>query len=512
VEVGEMRAAEAFIIGLILMAICIAPSQSQYVNFKFTCEGTDSTMSSYSYVKEPSLEDSGYTRGLKTGSFNYLDDGDIIFSEKMGYDYGNGSVNSNSSVYHELDVDFNGTRGISEFYGKGFFKNNRAISAWKKIRYEDLERYENVPLWQSRNGYSTATLGKTRTSKNFSVDAEVSMSTGYGEETFTLLYVANVTDGVVETKDATGWSNRTGARRVDFEHDTMMSGEQLNITNELRDSAPWAPAAGPKEDWLSCCIGGSEPYNYYPSMDINDSWPNDGTYATLQPAKKVPNVSRTQNCIVDPFGELRCSDPKYEDFSCNDTNCTGFECIYQFATTAGAGKKTTDGISEAFANITQIFAIQSYQSPKTEVNETGNITRVTYNITVKNVGSVKLKNVTLNDTLPLNMAFSSASYPSGGNPTILGSNSVIEGNDTIFSLVLSLGDLDTSASKLILLNAWHDGDKRDPKSYQSNRVHVFGEGDKIQVKVNYTAQLASPPDLTQTPTKPLGDGWVLPQE
>jgi len=435
-------------------------------------------------MKEPSVEDSGYTRGLKTGSFNYLDGGTIGVTEKITYHYGYGNETSNSSswVNHNLNVKFNGTRGISEFYGKGFFRNNRAVSAWKKIRYEDLSRYENVPLLHIKNGYSTATLGKTRTSNNFSVDASVEMKTGSGSEDYTFKYVANATDAVIETKDALGWSNRTGAERIDFEHDTLMSGEQLNITNTLIHSAPWPVEAG-NNDWLSCCIGGTD-WPYYPAMDNNDSWPNEGTRKTLSPAKILPNVNRTQYCTVDPWGQLRCTEPTYKEFSCNDKNCTGFGCIYEFGQIESA---ETEGKSQEYKLSKSIVANQFYPT-LTELD--GNTTGVNYTIRIKNSGDIKLTNVTLFDILPLNMKYNSSSYEDGGEPRRLNESDIGDETDHLWSVTLSLGDLDTGGRKTVFLKATHEGAKKG--DYTTNKVYVTGDApDKSQV--NDTAKAPLPP-------------------
>ena len=387
--------------GLVLLVIGIPLSQSQNstVKFEFTCTGQDSTMMSYCYMKEPSLQDSGYTRGLKTGSFNYLDGGSMYVKENLMQSYGNGTINKSSSVQHYLDVNFNGTKGISEFYGKGFFQNNRAISAWKKIRYENLSRYEYIPLQNGGNGYDYASLGPSRTAKKFVVDASVNMVTGSGTETYIFDYKAKATDSVIETWDATGWSNRTGMGRIDFEHTSLMSGEQLEITNILKDNAPYTTEASPTEDWLSCCIGGSVP-PYVPLVENEElsGWPNDGVWNTLKPEKKVPNKTRIQNCTINPVtGDLACEKPMYVDFSCNDSKCNEYECIYEF------GKVATGYQDMSVGKMTSIDVDQRiYEIDKSD----NNWTVVAYEIGIGNPGTTQLKNVTLNVTLPAKMVYS----------------------------------------------------------------------------------------------------------
>ncbi|MDD4653037.1 MAG: hypothetical protein PHQ34_12505, partial [Methanothrix sp.] len=130
-----MKKSLAFI-ALILILFYIIPSQSQ-MYFTYKATGKDATATTYSYLKEPRIQETGYNRGLKSGSFNYLENGDLSISEAITYNYGNGTNKSNSSVDHQLNVNFKGQRGISEFNSQGFFGNNRWISAWKKIRYEE---------------------------------------------------------------------------------------------------------------------------------------------------------------------------------------------------------------------------------------------------------------------------------------------------------------------------------------------------------------------------------------
>ena len=152
-------------IAIALMMVCIIPSQS-IMQFTYECEGKNATSTTYSYLKEPRTEETGYTRGLKSGSFNYLENGTINLREEIGYDHGNGTIISNSTVDHSLTVEFEGERGISEFFGRGYFGNNRWISAWKKIRYEESPsmKINNTPM-------------VPRPSNSIRVDASVVMNT-----------------------------------------------------------------------------------------------------------------------------------------------------------------------------------------------------------------------------------------------------------------------------------------------------------------------------------------------
>jgi hypothetical protein len=257
---------------LVLLAVCATASATTvtsdlYVN---TTTGADATLMSYSYVKEPHLVESGYTDGLKTGAFNYLVNGDFEFNDYYQYydglddDVHTTYVDHNETVFHDLAVTFDGDKGISEFYGKGFFRNNRALSAWKKIRYDDFGDY--VP-------------GETYMASTFVVDGQVWMgpydrapATASARGDYDFWWDADVTEGVVEIWEATGWTNRTGAQRIDFEQTALIKGS-VEIQNDLyTDNGLYIPAQG-GADWLSCCIG--DP------VVIADGWPSDDTMKLL---------------------------------------------------------------------------------------------------------------------------------------------------------------------------------------------------------------------------------------
>lgn len=81
------------------------------MQFQYRCDGKNATATTYSYLKEPRIEETGYTRGLKSSSFNYLENGTIELEENIRYFYGNGTNITNASVEHSMKVDFDGKRG-----------------------------------------------------------------------------------------------------------------------------------------------------------------------------------------------------------------------------------------------------------------------------------------------------------------------------------------------------------------------------------------------------------------
>ena len=65
-----------------LMMVCIMPTQS-ILQFTYQCEGKNATATTYSYLKEPRIEENGFARGIKSGSFNYLENGNINLEENI---------------------------------------------------------------------------------------------------------------------------------------------------------------------------------------------------------------------------------------------------------------------------------------------------------------------------------------------------------------------------------------------------------------------------------------------
>lgn len=262
-----------------LMMVCIMPTQS-ILQFTYQCEGKNATATTYSYLKEPRIEENGFARGLKSGSFNYLENGNINLEENIEYYYGNGTNITNSTVNHDLSVEFEGDRGISEFFGRGYFANNRWVSAWKKIRYEESP---NIRV----NGWSMV----PRPSNYINVEASVFMNSSENAiSTYVFNYHADIENGAIETKDATGWTNRSGSRKDDWEYETRSVGKVLNITNDLVESEELITAGPAEADWLPCCFSGTMPtitmrdYVDYP-------WPSVVTIATLEANRLLPTRS-----------------------------------------------------------------------------------------------------------------------------------------------------------------------------------------------------------------------------
>lgn len=364
---------------LVMVALCaVVPAATVISDFKSSGEGT---MSHYSYLKEPKLEESGYKLGYKAGSFSYLVDGTITLNDSIAYydgqidaEHGPGD-NLNSTLYLKQYVDFDGTKGISEFYAKGFFPSNRALSAWKKIRYDDLShnfskrheviylssvdrtRSNNIPsvcynqdamkadllnranysceqtVPEDRNGDGHYNLGPGYSSSKILVNAEVGIGPNNQRNTgneYDFKYRATVTDGVIEIRDATGWTNRTGSLRIDWERDSVMKGN-FSVENDLKSRGLFFPAAGEDEPWLVCCFDGTRP-----------PIENQKYSGVLAPEKLLPQKS------------FNSSTGKPENISCTPEECKGFECIFTYA-------KAERGLLYSARDIVPVVQVQTIE-------------------------------------------------------------------------------------------------------------------------------------------------------
>ena len=436
----------------VLMWVLITAASAGVVTSTFSCTSDNGTMTHYSYFKEPRLEESSYSKGYKTGSMNYLVNGEIDFTDEFGYYDGQIDAahppyaDHNSSVYHRQYVNFTGEKGISEFYAKGFYPNNRAVSAWKKIRYDDLNyvKYSGVMHLSGAsriqgNGRSpsyagTYDLGESRRSSRINVTAEADMGARPPAKTdndYEFRYTANVTDGIIEIKDATAWTNRTVSRNIDWEQDALIRGDNIHITNDLIAENMSYPGAGIDEGWLSCCIGGGEAYKqdyekslvplagFYCDDDDkcyigrdDDKWPDTGVYNTLKPNQVTANLIRNHECMLDTTtGALRCTaPPKYEKLQCNYSYCPGFECIYQFGNysedTSGAKKPGGPGGGQVPADVIEPleeFLNNSVTVEKVYKEAYSTSDRAVYNIGVTYAPADRkgnLTNVNVTDLLP----------------------------------------------------------------------------------------------------------------
>jgi hypothetical protein len=228
-----------FIIILGLAITLCAPTSSTTLAYNFKCKSNDanSTMMHESRFRESRLEDGRNTLGYLAGSFNYLQKGKIEFKENIGYQEGHNEVNSDSLVLNNMDVFFEGEKGISEFYAKGFFPDGRALDSKSAIRFE----YFSSNISRTDINYSA---------NKFQVNADAIMGfIGKSDVGYDFSYNATVANGVVDTRNTMGWTNETFAKRIDWEQTALMKG---NITVDNRFLASNLFDLPCSTSWLPC--------------------------------------------------------------------------------------------------------------------------------------------------------------------------------------------------------------------------------------------------------------------
>jgi len=437
---------------LLIMAslVALVDAEGNGFSLDFHAESTggdENSMTTYSYLKEPRVSETDYTRGLKSGSFNYFNNSkNIIFDESMHLAYGNATNISNSTLSHYLEVEFDGGEdgnGISEFYGAGLFPNNRGLSAWKKIRYEKSK-------WlTTKDGASIRDFNANK----INVSASVDMTTGETSE-YSFSFVADAKDSVIQTKDATGWSNRTGSRRLDSEHEALMTGN-FAITNTLREIMP--PAGEPFGDWLPCCFNSTMPtlkqpenpwpsniviktlqeYNWEPKSKLScaDSLPDTtecGEWKFNNATKDWEKVCKLKISPEDKIGEEKCGEwtlnestkdwekicklqPCTDGFvDCPTGGCPGFECIKTFnqpeydyypeTMTIADQKKLNDiQLTYSYSDNKDLFSEIPAEKSNVDFDGDGNkdkASQVVYELLLVNIGRTTLRNLSLMGTLP----------------------------------------------------------------------------------------------------------------
>jgi len=467
---------------------------------EFNCKNENATLTFYNRLRDPNLQESGYTQGLKTGSINYLVNGSMKFSDNVTYYYGRTNDEGklidyeNASVNHEQKVEFRGEKGISEFYGEGFFKNKRAISAWKKIRYDDF------------SGIRGPGLGQSYLSPNISVTASVDMNRRPGLK-YNFNYHAIVDEGVLDFRDSTGWTNKSGSRKIDWEQTGLVKGKKLDITNNLADFDLRAPAAG-SFDWLPCTCSGTIP----PIEGLDSGWPSDGTKLTLQPMMLLPN-NVTLDCSSGTCTELKKDDLRISNCSpggftkvvtktsanCTTGNCPGFEGIFTYQ----AGPEQTYTSQDASSGADNVYG-SKISVENWAVNSTSKGDIVTYRIRVYNAGKTSLSNIKLTDVLPQGMVINDW-YEIGDDSKPIGpdkkSITSIETKDS--SLTLDLVGLSKGQFKYIEIKARIDSGVllRNKNIFLENQVRVYAEFKDAKVESSAIAILR----LDKNGTAPSGE-------
>lgn len=197
---------------------------------------------------------------------------------------------NNSVGWYSLINNLNGTEPQST--DSNYLMGNKIIG-YGYVSSVDPFRTENIfGNYLSNHSYEIAlnSSGSNRLSRKITYPIEyyslkgnnISLSNYKGKTEYKFNYNFKPIDIVMETRDSTGWTNKSGARRNDWEYEALDSdsGKTLGITNDLRDSERILPAGGLEGEWLPCIFKGTippidQPDEGWPSSVVKESAPDD---------------------------------------------------------------------------------------------------------------------------------------------------------------------------------------------------------------------------------------------
>ena len=382
--------AKTFILPMVLVCFLSSLVLATTINSQFSCSNTNAETTYYYELRSPGLGESGYTKGLNAGSEEYYKGDKAILDSTMSYydgrvDPQHTSSDRNASVTSTLNVDFSGnpktSKGISEFDAQGFYTDNRAVSAWKDFWFN------------SQSSYPT---------NNISVQATAAMNL---KGVYNVQYHGVADNAYFVFSDTAGLSNKTGARRIDWEQEGLLKGKNLDVTNNLVASNFFYPRAG-AEDWLPCtCLSGMIPLVEPKGGD----WPSWQAYAVLQPQ----DLKLEKECPNGNCGAL---------LYLNYANGAGPLSPY-YASGAGALSPLT------WQNLPPVQVESFFKVPDR--------TKVEYTINVRNIGTDDVNDVIIVDKLANDTTYV------GGSATIdyAPQEPIIQRVNNVQQLTLKLGDL-----------------------------------------------------------------------
>jgi uncharacterized repeat protein (TIGR01451 family) len=365
---------KAFILSLVLCSLLSFLVLAADIDSTFTCNNTNSETTFYSYLKSPGLDESGYTKGVRTGTLNYYKGDRAYLNDRLVYYDGmnpDSQADHNVSVMHDLTVEFSGdndtSKGISQFYAKGFYTDNRAVSASKKFWYNSQLQYPT---------------------NNISAKAVANMNLA---GIYDLQYDASADNAYFVFSDATGFSNKTGARRIDWEQEGLLKGEHVSLINNLRVISAYKPRGG-GEDWLPCTCISLNPLN---PPDLGE-WPSLEAWAVLQPTNLMllpPNCNYAIEPVV--LGKVPCR---------------------QAINWRGAASLLCPEIPSGAIEDLQTSATPLVQADSSWTRNAANREIADYAIKVSNLGNIKATNVVVVLKLADNLSYIGGSATVDGIP------------------------------------------------------------------------------------------------
>ncbi len=363
---------------------------------------------------------------------------------------------SNATIGHTSKVDFEGDiYKFSDFLVREHFRNNSWISAW------EVRKYEESPTMKV-DGLNLV----VRPLNYIDVDESAAMASSINESSYAFNYNAMIKNGVIETKDATGWTNRTRIKKYDWENEARTSGNEINITNVLYDSEELITASGPEGEWLPCC------YKVAPVSSIKSGNQHNekknlkvGMVTSFQDMQLTASVNGTTNLNnVEP--------PVMESQSYCGDSCDGYDCICKYDDTVGVTptiiRTTLQRCGCRKLDIkAYIFDINSSDTYlfNNSVNELAKHVRCS--ITVSNSCDDPLNDITVIADMPIGMIYAGSYYGDcfDRNTSYLKAFDI----NTEKKFIWNIGDLSSGEKKTILIDTFL---KRDLENFNVS-VKVF---------------------------------------
>jgi hypothetical protein len=230
----------------LILSLAIAlttPAYSTTFLYSFKCKSNDdnSTMTHESSLQRSNERVDGDALSYQAGSFSYLQRGRIAFKDIFGFQEGQNrdtrlpKYRGEAGIFYDMNISFEGAKGISEFYASSSFSDSR-ISSNNAIRFEEFSRNFSEEFDKEFSiNYSA---------EKIDVNANAIMGNSRRRDfDYDFLFNATVANGVVETNRIMRLPSNKDLDILSWEQNSLMKGnitvdDQLSASNLLDTSYP----------------------------------------------------------------------------------------------------------------------------------------------------------------------------------------------------------------------------------------------------------------------------------
>lgn len=214
---------------LYLAIAFIMPVYATTFFYAFNCSSNDdnSTMWHEGSLQQSNKKDGGDRFDYHSGSFSYLEKGRISFKDIIGFQEKRNEDprlsryrDDSGDIFHNMNVSFEGAKGISEFYASSFFSDGSMISSKNAIRFEEF----SCNLSQDWDNNLKINYSAEKIDLNVNAIMGNSRKSDFG---YDFLYNATIANGIVETNRLMRLANRIETGKLSLEQASLMKG---NIT------------------------------------------------------------------------------------------------------------------------------------------------------------------------------------------------------------------------------------------------------------------------------------------